>query len=82
MNVSASMWGMPGERNEQLGVSRRSQRKEEGEKTTSFSGNFVSFQVHIKLRAHCILILVALLLKTDLQSHLFGLIYLLLFPTS
>jgi len=49
MNVFASMWGMLGERNEQLGVSRRSQRKEEGEKTTSFSDNIVSFQVHLKL---------------------------------
>lgn len=62
-SVCASTWGMLMERNEQLGGSRRSQRKEEGEKTISFSGNIISFQVHIKLWAHCTLILVPLLLK-------------------
>lgn len=78
-SVSASTWGMLRERNEQLGGSRRSQRKEEGEKKISFSGNIISFQVHIKLWAHCTLMLVALLLKRDLQGHLFGLVYCSLF---
>lgn len=72
----SSMWRMP---DEYLGVKKRRWRTEEGPKTT-FSANAVSSEMHIKLWAHCTLLLVALLWKTDLQSPLFGLIYLLLFP--
>lgn len=74
ISVFASMWRMLGERNEQLAVSRRSQQKEKRPFFLQFS-----CQVHIKLWAHCTLMLVALILKIDLHRHLFGLIYILLF---
>lgn len=64
-----------------LGRGMSSWQWAEGASRRSKDHFFLQFscQVHIKLWAHCTLMLVALILKIDLHRHLFGLIYILLF---